>query len=97
MISCLNSYQLILSKTAIRDLEEFKKSGNKAALKKIQEILKELRIHPLEGIGQPELLKHQLRGFHSRRINKKDRLVYRVNEEFKKVEILQIKTHYNNF
>ncbi|WP_089081713.1 Txe/YoeB family addiction module toxin [Flavobacterium branchiophilum] len=43
--------------------------------------VKELEIHPTTGIGNPELLKHHLSGYWSRRINKKDRLIYQIIEQ----------------
>jgi toxin YoeB len=36
---------------------------------------------PFEGTGNPEPLKYQLAGYWSRRINRKDRLIYRVFED----------------
>ena len=36
---------------------------------------------PFSGIGKPEPLRHQLKGWWSRRINEEHRLVYRVTEE----------------
>ncbi|MEA3207534.1 MAG: toxin YoeB [Chthoniobacter sp.] len=35
---------------------------------------------PFHGVGKPEPLRHQLKGFWSRRINDEHRLVYRVTE-----------------
>jgi toxin YoeB len=40
-----------------------KKSGNKAAIKKIDAIFLDLENHPFEGVGQPEPLKYELEGF----------------------------------
>ena len=57
------------------------KSGNQATIKKVEKIIIELSIHPATGTGNPEQLKHQLSGFWSRRINKKDRLIYEIIEE----------------
>jgi toxin YoeB len=36
---------------------------------------------PFTGLGKPEPLRHQLKGYWSRRINDEHRLVYRVTEE----------------
>jgi Txe/YoeB family toxin of toxin-antitoxin system len=44
-------------------------------------IIEELKQSPTVGIGNPEPLKHNLSGFWSRRINKKDRLIYQIIEE----------------
>jgi toxin YoeB len=45
------------------------------------EILEELKTHPTTGIGNPEQLKYDLSGKWSRRINKKDRIIYEIIEE----------------
>ncbi|MFN7422116.1 MAG: Txe/YoeB family addiction module toxin [Chitinophagales bacterium] len=71
----------MLKPKAERDLLIIKKSGNKAAINKIQQIFKELSNTPYEGTGNPEALKYELSGYCSRRINKKDRLIYQVNED----------------
>ena len=52
-------------------------------------------LHPTTGTGQPEMLKHNLEGLYSRRINKKDRLVYAINEEIISVYILSASSHYD--
>jgi toxin YoeB len=62
--------------------------------KKIQKILSELEEHPYTGEGQPEALKYDLTGFWSRRINKKDRIVYKVEEEIVTVLVVSAMGHY---
>lgn len=86
-------FQIELTENAIKDISEFKKSGNKSILKKILKLLDELVSHPFSGTGKPEPLKHQLSGCWSRRINKEHRLVYEVLEN--KIYILSAKGHYN--
>lgn len=49
-------------------------------LRKINELIKDISRHPFEGIGKPEPLKFDLRGFWSRRIDREHRLVYQVIE-----------------
>ncbi|HCX23926.1 MAG: Txe/YoeB family addiction module toxin [Flammeovirgaceae bacterium] len=90
------SYELVLTKTALKDIEKHKKAGDKATLKKLQQLLNELREHPFLGTGQPELLKHELAGLYSRRINKKHRLVYSVEEEQVIVYVLSAWSHYGD-
>ena len=51
------SYTLAFSKTALEDIEKHKKTGDKAVLKKIENLLNELMEHPKTGTGQPEMLK----------------------------------------
>ena len=89
------SYTLVVEKDALLDFEKIKKSGDKASLKKLRQILDELEINPYEGTGNPEQLKHQLSGFWSRRINKKDRLIYEIIEEpDKMVVVISALGHY---
>lgn len=42
---------------------------DKQILKRINELIKDARRDPFNGIGKPELLKHELSGLFSRRIN----------------------------
>jgi toxin YoeB len=74
------NYRLDFTKRAQEDIAFHKKSGNKTVLNKIALLLKELTEHPYTGTGKPELLKHNLTGMWSRRINKEHRLVYEVTE-----------------
>ena len=90
------SYTLEFSKTALGDIEKHKKSGDKPTLRKIEKLLNELMEHPTKGTGQPEMLKHDLAGLYSRRINKKHRLVYSVNEQVVTVYVLSAWSHYGD-
>lgn len=90
------SYSLQFSKTAIADIEKHKKSGNKATLLKIEKLLNELIEHPTTGSGEPEILKHELTGLYSRRINKKHRLVYSINNQKVIVHVLSTWAHYGD-
>jgi toxin YoeB len=53
-------------------------------------------LHPFEGIGKPEPLKHHLIGRWSRRINQEHRIIYKVTEEntIEILDILSLKGHY---
>ena len=88
------SYTLEFSETALEDIEKHKKSGDRIVLKKIEKLLNELMKHPTTGTGQPEMLKHNLVGLYSRRINKKHRLVYSINEKVVTVYVLSAWSHY---
>jgi toxin YoeB len=74
-------YSIIFEKGALQDIRKIKSSGKKEDLAKLNRMLDELASHPFFGIGNPEPLKHNLSGFWSRRINKKDRLIYQIIEE----------------
>ncbi len=65
---------------------------DKQTLKKINTLIKDIQREPFKGIGKPERLKHELRGFWSRRITDEHRLVYEVNEE--SIGIASCRFHY---
>jgi len=90
------SYTLDFSKTALKDIEKHKKSGDKSMLKKIEKLLNELLEHPTTGTGRPEILKHDLAGLYSRRINQKHRLVYSIDEQIVTVYVLSAWSHYED-
>ena len=72
------------------------KLGNQSSIKKIAKILEELTENPFEGVGKPEPLKYQFSGFWSREINKKDRIVYSVEEEIVTVVVISAMGHYSD-
>jgi len=67
---------------------------DKKTLKKINELVKDIERNGNRGIGHPHALSGNLAGFWSRKINDKDRLVYRVKDEV--LEILSCKGHYDD-
>lgn len=67
-------------------------SEDKKTLKRINQLIRDTERNPFNGIGKPEPLKGDLTGFWSRRIDDKNRLVYRVNGDL--LEILSCKGHY---
>ncbi len=89
-------YIIELSDLAKEQLQKHKKSGNKANINKISKIFEDLENNPFEGVGQPELLKYNLSGFWSRKINQKDRLVYTVNNLLVSVEVISAMGHYSD-
>jgi len=88
--------QIDFSTKAKEDLNFWIKSGNKPFLNKIYSLIEDIQLHPYEGIGKPEQLKHHLTGRWSRRINQEHRIIYRVTEEntIEILNILSLKGHY---
>lgn len=84
--------EIIYSSDAIEDLKFWKKSGNKAVIKKITSIVISISETPFEGIGKPEPLKHDLAGQWSRRITQEHRIVYGVTSTH--INIYSLKGHY---
>jgi toxin YoeB len=60
---------------------------------RINELIKQAGRDPFKGIGKPEPLKGDLKGFWSRRINQEHRLVYRFTKG--NLEIISCKYHYD--
>ncbi|MFW0715518.1 Txe/YoeB family addiction module toxin [Pedobacter sp. N23S346] len=83
-------------KTSKKDLEIQYKSGDKASIKRINQIFIELSEHPEMGIGKPEKLKFNLSGFWSRQINRKDRLIYQIENDIVTVTIISALGHYGD-
>lgn len=65
---------------------------DKAMLKRVNMLIKEIQRAPLDGIGKPEPLKHGLSGYWSRRINDEHRIVYKVMDDC--LFIAQLRYHY---
>ena len=65
---------------------------DRRVLKRIDQLLVDIRRNGNAGIGKPEALKHGFQGFWSRRITDEHRLVYKVTE--RAVLIAQCRYHY---
>ena len=65
---------------------------DKAIVKRINTLIKDIQRNPFEGVGKPEPLKHALSGFWSRRINDEHRIVYKVTGD--NILIAQLRYHY---
>lgn len=87
-------YKVDVLPQADKEIRSYLKAGNKATFKKIQVLLKELQLHPTTGTGKPEQLKHNLSGYWSRRIDQKNRMVYRIEEEKVTVIVVSAAGHY---
>ena len=92
----MGKYFVELDSTARKELQAHYKSGNKSSIKKIEKILLELTETPYFGVGQPEELKYEYAGYWSRKINLKDRLIYRVDENVVTVYIISAMGHYSD-
>jgi 23S rRNA (cytosine1962-C5)-methyltransferase len=59
-------------------------------------LLENILISPYLGIGKPEALKYELSGFWSRKINQKDRMIYKVEEDIVTVFVISAMGHYSD-
>lgn len=65
---------------------------NKKIVKRIDQLLADIQLHPFTGIGKPEPLRFERSGYWSRRIDKEHRLVYKVVAG--QIYIAQCRYHY---
>lgn len=67
-------------------------STDKKKLLRINELIKAVLREPFKGIGNPEGLKHDLKGYWTRRIDSEHRLVYSFENE--QLLIIACRYHY---
>ncbi|MFO7669819.1 MAG: Txe/YoeB family addiction module toxin [Bacteroidales bacterium] len=92
----MGKYIIEVSSNARKELQLHYKSGNKSDIRRIEQIFLELSDTPYEGTGNPEPLKYRLSGYWSRRINKKDRIIYKVYEDKVLVMVVSAIGHYGD-
>ncbi|MDR0697394.1 MAG: Txe/YoeB family addiction module toxin [Christensenellaceae bacterium] len=89
----LRNWEFKLSKEAKRELAFLAKS-NKPTLLKIHLLFKSIATNPRSGIGKPERLKHRQIETWSRKVDKKNRIQYRVVENI--IIIISCIGHYDD-
>jgi toxin YoeB len=79
-----------------RDDYLYWQANNLKVFGSINDLIRDINRSPLQGLGKPEPLKHELRGWWSRRITGEHRLVYRVSgkDEEQQIEIASCRYHY---
>ena len=67
-----------------------------AMVHKLNLLIAECRRSPFKGVGKPEPLKHEFKGWWSRRITREHRMIYRVTGAGadQSLEIIQCRYHY---
>ncbi len=87
--------KLLWAEHAWNDYLHFQESDEKIR-NRINELIKETKRTPFQGIGKPEPLKGDLKGCWSRRITGDHRLVYRVEgrDDDQRLEIAACRYHY---
>lgn len=68
-------------------------------VKRIKDLIKSIRQDPFRGLGKPEPLRYDLKGYWSRRITSEHRIVYKVSGTKgvdQKCVILQCRFHYDD-
>ncbi len=88
---------IIWSPDSLKQIEKINKVKSETEAKvyfsRIYSLLTDIKKHPFTGIGKPEHLKYKFPPCWSRRINKQDRLVYRIKN--KDIQVISILGHYN--
>ena len=86
-------YKIEFHKRVIKDIAKLKENKLEVKTKRLIELIKN---NPFQNPPPYEKLTGDLKGLYSRRINIQHRLVYKVNEQENKVQILSMWTHYEN-
>ena len=77
---------------------EYWLDNDEATAEKVRALLKDISRNPFQGLGKPEPLKFDLKGYWSRRLNGEHRLVYKVEGSKSAGQtcvILQCRFHYD--
>jgi toxin YoeB len=89
-------FEVIWSPESLRQKNEIEKTKSPALCEqyfaRIILLIEDIKRNPFRGLGKPEHLKYEVPPCWSRRINKKDRLVYRIKKD--QIEIISILDHY---
>ncbi|MDR2972963.1 MAG: Txe/YoeB family addiction module toxin [Bacteroidales bacterium] len=84
--------EIVLSPEALEHIEYWKRTNNVAVQERIKALKNAIIVSPYQGIGKPELLKNELTGKWSRRIDRKNRFVYAIENDT--LYIYSLKDHY---
>ncbi|MDX9944974.1 MAG: Txe/YoeB family addiction module toxin [Azonexus sp.] len=66
---------------------------DKAILRRINTLIRDIQRDPFAGIGKPEPLKFNFSGYWSRRIDDEHRIVYKVDDD--EIILAQLRGHYD--
>lgn len=85
----------VFSDNAWEEYRQWMQSDQKV-FARLNDLIDECRRHPFTGLGKPEPLKRNLKGWWSRRLTQEDRLVYRVEGKgpAQQLELAQCRSHY---
>ena len=85
--------KITFSESGFEDYKYWMNEDRKT-LKRINALIDDIIRNGNNGIGKPEALKNNYTGFYSRRIDDKNRLVYRIEGEI--ILIIACRTHYQD-
>ena len=87
---------VLFSKTAWQQYLNWQKEDSKI-VERIHHLIKAIQRDPFKGIGKPESLRQNPKGYWSRRITSEHRLVYRIvgsTKDLQRIEIMTCRFHY---
>jgi toxin YoeB len=87
-------YEIEYTKKSLKDLKTLKR--NAKLLLKLQSIIQEIKIDPYAQTHNFEILKHNYAGFCSKRLDKKNRIIYQVIEAKIVVLVISVLGHYDD-
>lgn len=87
----MDPYEVVIKNSAKKDLKKIKKSY---LIKNFNEVVQALKEDPFAPTQSFEKLQPRSAAFYSRRINQQHRMVYKVDEDERRVEIYSAWTHY---
>ena len=87
----MNTYEVVIKNSVKKDLKKIKNSHLK---ENFQEVIQTLKENPPKQTQSFEQLQPKSVGLYSRSINQQQRIVYKVDEIAKRVEIYSAWTHY---
>lgn len=82
----------VVMSDAFRDDLRYWAEQDRKLLLRLLDMMEAIVRDPFTGIGKPEPLKYEIAGSWSRRLDKKNRVVYRVHDD--RIEFLQARYHY---
>lgn len=85
---------LLYTQDFLDDLEWLRKN-NRKLFQKVRDLAKEIIVHPEGGQGRPERLKYYASVVYSRRIDRKNRLIYEIVDA-EHVKMLRCLGHYDD-
>ena len=86
------NYEIVFTKTATKNIPNLKSANLTDKVKKLLDII---RIDPFQNPPPYEKLVGNMQGLYSRRINIQHRLVYKVFEEEKIIQVVSMWSHYD--
>ncbi|MBR3767796.1 MAG: Txe/YoeB family addiction module toxin [Clostridia bacterium] len=85
------NYEIVFTKSAAKNIPKLKSANLTGRVKKLLDII---RVDPFQNPPPYEKLVGNMQGLFSRRINIQHRLVYKVYEEEKTIQIVSVWSHF---